>query len=371
MNILLIEPYFTGSHATWARDYQTHSAHQIEILKLSGAYWKWRMHGGAVTLARQFLESDSKPDLILATDMLDVTTFLALTRSRTASTPVAMYFHENQLSYPWSPTDRDVLNKRDRHYGFINYVSAMASDAIFFNSAYHRESFHVEVDRLLKHFPDHNESHSGEVLRERSQVLHLGLSLKKFDEHVGSDSAISDGPPIVLWNHRWEYDKNPDEFFDTLIALAADGVDFRLVILGERFSKQPDIFDRATLELGERVIHAGYAETAEEYAGWLHMSDILPVTSNQDFFGASIVEATYCRCRPLLPSRLTYPEIIPRAFHGQVLYDNGEFSGRLRALLTSGASLVPGLKEAVSVYDWTVMAPEYDEAFARIARKKE
>ena len=66
------------------------------------------MHGGAVTLARMFMESELQPDLILTTDMLDLTIFLSLTRSRTANIPTAIYFHENQLSYPWSTTDRDV-----------------------------------------------------------------------------------------------------------------------------------------------------------------------------------------------------------------------------------------------------------------------
>ena len=73
MKILLVEPYHTGSHASWAEGYARYSQHQVDILSLPGRFWKWRMHGGAVTLARQFLESETQPDLILATDMLDLT----------------------------------------------------------------------------------------------------------------------------------------------------------------------------------------------------------------------------------------------------------------------------------------------------------
>ena len=40
------------------------------------------MHGGAVTLANQFNEMAWTPDLIIATDMLDLTTFLSLTKKR-------------------------------------------------------------------------------------------------------------------------------------------------------------------------------------------------------------------------------------------------------------------------------------------------
>lgn len=74
MNILILEPYFTGSHADWADGYQKYSRHHIEILSLSGQLWKWRMHGGAVSLAQMFLSQNFSPDLLIATDMLDLTT---------------------------------------------------------------------------------------------------------------------------------------------------------------------------------------------------------------------------------------------------------------------------------------------------------
>ena len=63
---------------------------------------------------------------------------------------MAVYFHENQMSYPWSPTDRDVAKDRDKHYGFINFTTALAADAVFYNSQYHLESFFKELVKLLK-----------------------------------------------------------------------------------------------------------------------------------------------------------------------------------------------------------------------------
>ena len=45
-------------------------------------------------------------------------------RKKTKNIPTAIYFHENQISYPWSPRDRDKIQNRDNHYGFINYVCA-------------------------------------------------------------------------------------------------------------------------------------------------------------------------------------------------------------------------------------------------------
>ena len=150
----MVEPYLGGSHAAWAYGYQAHSRHQVALISHPDRFWKWRMHGGAVTLARQFLRRDRDPDLIVATDMLDLTTFLALTRHKTARLPVVIYFHENQICYPWSPKDRDILQKRDHHYGFINYSSALAADLVVFNSVYHQTAFFDALPRFLKQFPE-------------------------------------------------------------------------------------------------------------------------------------------------------------------------------------------------------------------------
>ena len=34
MIILILEPYFTGSHASWAKEYADYSQHKVEILSM-------------------------------------------------------------------------------------------------------------------------------------------------------------------------------------------------------------------------------------------------------------------------------------------------------------------------------------------------
>lgn len=224
-SILLVEPFDTGSHAAWMRGYQRYSQHTVEILSLPGQFWQWRMHGGAVTLARLFMASELRPDLILASDMLDLTTFLALTRSRTALTRSAVYFHENQLTYPAGPRI-----KRDLRLGFVNYASALAADYAFFNSAFHRREFLDELPRMLKHYPDYNELPTIDMIDAKSQVLPLGLELHRFDAFGPKLPADT---LVFLWNHRWEYDKNPETFFNALYELADRGCDFKVIVVGE------------------------------------------------------------------------------------------------------------------------------------------
>ena len=366
--ICLLEPYNTGSHKAWVEGYAAHSAHQAISLTLDGRFWKWRMHGGAVTLARMYRERQVRADLLLATDMLDLSTFLALTRDLTHDVPTALYMHENQLTYPPRPGE-----KRDLHYGFINYASMLCADRVFFNSRFHLESWFEELPRLLKHFPDYNELHTVQELRARSEVLPLGLDLSRLDAHRPSD--LTTGPAIILWNHRWEYDKNPGEFLQALYTLAERGTDFRVVLLGEVFVRVPAEFQEARERLGERILQFGYVESFAEYARWLWRADIVVSTALHDFFGAAVVEAMYCGCWPILPWRLSYPQFVPEAYRGRCLYRSREELLELLRQAIENASAwraeatgVHGspLREVVAGYDWSAIAPAYDRRlFAR------
>ncbi|MEM6630139.1 MAG: DUF3524 domain-containing protein, partial [Bacteroidota bacterium] len=310
MNILIIEPYFAGSHKAWAQGYQRHSKHRVEILSLSGHHWKWRMHGGAVTLARKFLTDRLKPDIIVATDMLDVSTFLALTRSQTASIPIYLYFHENQITYPRTTYDKDVKKDRDHHYGWINFVSALSANRVYFNSRFHLETFYKALPTFLNQFPDKKEKGQIEELEKKSKVLLLGMDFTPFLASF-PPSVVSDNSPLILWNHRWEYDKGPEVFFRVLWQLKTQHYSFRLAVLGESYSQQPPVFAQAQKLFKQEIIHWGYIESEAEYAKLLFEADVLPVTSLQDFFGMSVVEAMYANCIPLVPTGKVYEEHIP------------------------------------------------------------
>ena len=359
MKILLIEPYYTGSHKQWADGYKKHSSHEIRILSMKGQFWKWRMHGGAVTMAIEFNKMNWCPDLILTTDMLDLTTFLSLTRKKTDDIQTAIYFHENQISYPWSPNDRDIKQKRDSHYGFINYSSALASDRILFNSSFHMNSFLNSLPIFLRQFPDHQELDTINSIRDKAKLLYLGMDLKIFDRYKSSHKGV----PIILWNHRWEYDKNPELFFKVLNQIKDDGHNYGLIVLGENFSQSPTIFEKSKDSLKDKIVHWGYAKSFDEYAKWLWMADILPVTSNQEFFGASVMEAIYCRTWPILPNSLAYPELIPQEHHLDVLYKNeNELYKKVCNALKSNKKLKrTALGTIAQKFDWNKMAPLYDK----------
>ena len=366
MRIALLSPYDTGSHYSWLVGYQQHSGYDVTPLTLQGQFWKWRMHGGAVTLARHYREQAAAADLLLATDMLDLTTFLALTREATHNLPVALYMHENQLTYPMRPGET-----RDLHYAFINYASMLCADAIFFNSDYHRQAWFDELPRLLKHFPDYNELNTIPLLQERSRVLPLGLDLAALDAHRPDEPRS--GPLLIVWNHRWEYDKNPGPFFRALYALQERGLDFRVAVLGEHFVRVPPEFDEAHERLADRIVQFGYAESRAAYARWLWRADVVVSTAIHEFFGAAVVEALYCDCYPLLPNRLTYPQFIPADDRAVCLYDDDDALIERLAWAATHVDVVRGhsWRDTVKRYDWGAMAPVYDAALAQVAASRQ
>ena len=260
MNVLLISPYHGGSHQAWAEGFSSFSRHQVEILSLPARYWKWRMHGGAVTLAREFLNRGLSPELLLVTDMLDVTTFLSLTRRRTHSLKVVLYMHENQLTYPLpeepgSGPMRRQRGERDLHYAFINYSSMLTADGVVFNSQFHMRDLFGQLPRFLGHFPEFRERATVGALRQKSRVLPVGIDWESLWSRASSGVVSAKEVPLILWNQRWEYDKNMDEFLSALETIAAEGVSFEVALCGQSFQKQSQSFLDAVERLGSRVIH--------------------------------------------------------------------------------------------------------------------
>lgn len=392
MKLLLLSPYHGGSHAAWAVGYQQHSQHEVSLLTLPDRFWKWRMHGGAVTLARRFREQKLRPDVLLATDMLDVTTFLALTRDRTQEIPLVLYMHENQLTYPL-PEDgttgpmRRQLGERDYHYAFINYASMLAADAVWFNSQFHLESWFTAVPPFLKHFPEYNELGTVALLQAKSRVMPVGVDFRRLGDWeterlaqspnlavsrlaANRPSPISQSP-LVLWNQRWEYDKNPEAFFAALAKVAAAGIPFRLALCGQQYGQRPSAFDTALTQFTDQLIHVGHADFAT-YRRLLWQADVVISTAHHEFFGISILEAIYCHTFPLLPHRLSYPELIPATFHADCLYHTqDELVKRLIWALThaeEARNLGGELSTAVTPFGWTAVAPRYDNALTELTR---
>ncbi|MCK6471356.1 MAG: DUF3524 domain-containing protein [Planctomycetes bacterium] len=365
LRIAAIEPYHGGSHKAFLEALAKHSQHAFQVFAQSPRKWKWRMRGSALHFQKD-LASIGACDLVLASDFLNLAEFLGLARSRWpngAAPPVVLFMHENQLTYPVRSED-----ERDYHYAFTNITSCLAADAVWFNSAFHRDAFLAAVPAYLKRMPDDVPSGIEQEIAKRSRVMALGVEVPDASKAATRES---NAPLRIGWNHRWEFDKNPEAFFAALYALRDENVPFEAVVLGEQFRDSPDVFKTAKGELGPRVAHWGYAPSREAYFELLAGCDVVASSAIHEFFGLSVVEAALCGCALQLPKRLSYSEIVPPALHGEVLYDNDhELAARLKAFAARpGAAHALGakLREALAKYRWSERIAEYDAAFANAA----
>ncbi|MBX0329870.1 DUF3524 domain-containing protein [Oscillochloris sp. ZM17-4] len=362
MHILWLDPFHGGSHAAVSAGYAAHSLHQVTLLSLPiDGGWRWRMRGGAVSLARLARELGARPDLIVASDMLDLATFRALTADQLAGVPAAIYFHENQLTYPLPPG-----RKRDLSLAWVNYTSALAADAVIFNSAFHRRAFLAALPDLLGRYHDYQELQTVAEVAAKAHVLPPGVDLAGLEGPPEGDG----GPPVILWSSRWEYDKQPEAFFAGLDALERRGADFRLIVAGEHIDPNAPAFAEARARWAARSIHWGYAASRQAYARLLRRADVLVSTAIQEFFGIGVVEAMFCGCAPILPRRLNYPDLIPAPLHADHLYDDAGGMADLLAAALARAGAGRDTWRALAVpYAWPALAPRYDALLATVARR--
>ncbi|MBI2880140.1 MAG: DUF3524 domain-containing protein [Candidatus Tectomicrobia bacterium] len=357
-DVLLLEPFYGGSHRAFVDGLRRHSRHRVEALTLPARFWKWRMRGAAILLAGRMKGLARPPDVILASDMLSVADLKALLGPQ--APPVLLYMHENQLSYP-VPRGEAV----DYQFGFTNVTSCLAADRVLFNSNFHRDAFLRALPGFLRRMPDCRPAGVPEEIRKKSSVLPLGCDLA--DLRPKPDSPNPSGPLAILWNHRWEFDKAPEVFFEALRRLQGDRLPFRVIVCGENFQAKPEVFLQARRRLRRRLLHFGYEPSRARYARLLSEADVAVSTALQENFGLSAIEAMYAGCYPLLPRRLSYPEILPSPFHADHLYEGpDDLYRRLRALLRRGVPPAfdrEGLRRALAPYDWRAMIGRYDELF--------
>ncbi len=366
LRVALVEPFWGGSHRAFADGWAAASRHRIEVFSLPARFWKWRMRGAAFRFARDLAPRLEEVDLVFATGLLDLAHLRALLPARV---PAALYFHENQAAYPDRPGEE--APERDLQYAFTNLASAAAADAVAFNSAFQREAFFRAMGVLVRRMPDARPTDVLEAVQGKTRVLHLGVELADLPPRQPPDG----GPPVVLWNHRWEHDKAPELFFRVLGRLADRGVPFRLAVAGESFGRVPRVFAQARRRLADRVVQWGYLPDREAYTALLARCDVVVSTARQENFGISVVEAVAAGAHPLVPRALAYPEVLPGQLHGPCLYDGeGDLAGRLARLLDgSERRLDPdALRRAVARYGWDCRAPAFDgfvdEVFLKTGR---
>jgi len=351
-HILLLEPYYGGSHKAFLRGLQNHVDMDFTLITLPARKWKMRMQTAAPWLAEQIIDlhrQGKRFDGMLCSTFLDLAVLRALLARAGIWLPAAVYFHENQFAYPGR-----ILDPGYFQFTNINLTTALCADLLAFNSRFNFESFLPGIRKFIAKVADISLAGVVEQVQAKSCVLYPGLDFSVIDS---VDPQPLQNKPVLIWNHRWEHDKDPHAFFHALYELDAAGIDFGLIVLGQHFNDRPPVFAEAEQQLGRHIMHFGYVNNRAEYARLLNQGDLVVSTARHEFFGMAVLEAARAGCRPLVPDRLAYVELYPDQFR----YQPATLIQALRASLAT----LPNqqnrgeYKKLAAPFAWPSLAGEY------------
>ncbi|KAJ8393779.1 hypothetical protein AAFF_G00056940 [Aldrovandia affinis] len=408
MSVLLVEAFYGGSHKQLI-DLLRDDLEGCVAYTLPAKKWHWRARTAAVYFM-QTIPASASYRVLFASSVLNLAELAGL-RPDLARLKKVLYFHENQLVYPVRKSQQ-----RDFQYGYNQVLSCLVADVVAFNSAFNMESFLTSIATFMKRIPDHRPRDLEALIRPKCRVLHFPIrfphvkrssppheaavcaeesthsqspggdqasgavkrSLPKPDvaeddeEHAelgpcdtggACDGGANQQRPLhIVWPHRWEHDKGPEVFFQTLLRLKETGLLFELSVLGETFTEVPDVFAKAREELDAYVSHWGYAPSKDDYIKVLCQADVVVSTAQHEFFGVAMLEAVHCGCYPLCPKALVYPEIFPAEY----LYSTPEqLFKRLRAFCRRpDVARRHRVKVDTSVFSWAALRRKFGSLLA-------
>lgn len=362
LRVAFVESFLGESHRAFALGWAERSAHAMTLLSLPGERWKWRMRSAAWVLGEQLAALRPRPHVVVATGLLDLAHLRQAARD--LHVPFLLYFHENQLSYP-----RPRGSKLDRGFATAHLASLLAADGVAFNSRFQREEMLREMRAFLAEMPAPRPR--GVLTRiSRARVLAPGLDLAGFPEPRSREPA---SPPAIVWNHRWEEDKRPSAFARVMFRLAEREAPFQLILLGKTSQVEPTPLLEMRSRLAERTWRGEPARTRKSYVSWLARGDIAVSTAAQENFGYAVLEAMAAGCVPLLPERLSYPEILPPALRDTLLYPSERALGERLESWLRDPPLWTGLRaramRAARRHEWTERVQALDAWAASAGRR--
>lgn len=325
MHILLLSAYDADSHRRWHQGLRAHfPEYHWTTLTLPPRYFSWRIRGNSLSWSftqREVLER--RYDLVIATSMTDLSTLRGMVPNL-ASIPTLVYFHENQFAYPENRL-HECEPQRNVEPQILNLYTALCGDAIVFNTEFNRQTFLQGVAALLKKLPDHVPKGVVEQLSERSSVIPVPLEEVCFTTPGCSSAEEAElwpargatRPLRLLWAARWEFDKGPELLLAILQELQSRGVDFQLCLLGQGFRQAPPQFGNIQTEFSRQLVQFGHEPDVLRYRQWLATADMVLSTALHEFQGLAVLEAIAAGCVPVLPRRLSYPEMVSDPY----LYD--------------------------------------------------
>lgn len=351
----LLSAYDADSHKRWAQGLMSACAQSFEWdhHTMPARYFDWRVQGNALHWATQTWRA---PKCLVATSMTDLCNARGLVPA--LNVPALWYAHENQFAYPARPSSTPSPNLM--HHQLRSIMGALSSTQVVFNSAFNRRTFLQGARALLNKMPDFGNPGCIDDIEAKSHVLAVPLEDDLLTHHR---AAPLEGPVRILWNHRWEYDKAPDRFFEAIGQLDAKGYAFELVVMGQQFKRAPKAFVEAQKRLAHRIVQWGYVPDRSTYRALVASCDLVISTALHEFQGLAVQEAMALGVRPVVPARLAYVEYTTPS--DQYASHPDDATQDTRALLTHLEHLLSDTRWRAHRLDfphqwcWSAAAPAY------------
>ena len=371
MKALLLSAYAARSHVHWQHSLVAMaSSWQWRQLSLPPRHFSWRVRGNPLYWSQVERTALAQPyDVLVATSMVDLATLRGLVPSL-GSVPALLYFHENQFAYPAQAHQSSLLEAQ-----MVSLYAALAADALAFNSAYNRDSFVDGVDALLTRLPDRVPPGIPQQLRDKALVLPVPIDLEVTTATTatwpGAQGAPGQRPLRLLWSGRFEHDKGGEGLLRLLQRLEGQGTAYELALTGQQFRRSPAVFAQIQREFRHRLVHFGFVESADYLRALRGEADLVLSTALHEFQGLAVLEAVAAGCLPVVPERLSYPEIYPPRFRYASLPLEPEAEAaaaaalvrQLATTLARGTAQVPD----ISAYGRAALQPRYQDLLARLA----
>lgn len=183
LDILALEPFFGGARRAMLETVVRCSRHRWTVLKLPR-----RLAAAAIWFAEQISRHwVGGLDVLFTSEAMNLASLYQLA-PQLARHPSVAYFHEHQLP---------DLTARQRHVDepldLVNLSTAQAAEEIWFNSAYHRESFMRRAAALVDRHPELSGRDPIRRIRSKAQLVPPPVDLDLVHE-VGDASAIPREP---------------------------------------------------------------------------------------------------------------------------------------------------------------------------------
>jgi len=356
--VLVLSAYHAQSHDYWAKALMKGLTEiDFTLLTLPPRHFAWRTRGNSLSWGLgDYPELDQDYDTILATSMVDICALRGF-RPKLSRARLIVYFHENQFAYPASSAQYKDIN-----IPLTSIYSALCADQVIFNSNFNRSTFLAGSEQLLKKMPDQVPKGILHHLESVSQVIPVPLQYEQTRAlHYNSGEKIH-----LVWNHRWEHDKNPEVLFKALSRLKASNIPINCSIVGQSFRHSPRVFQEEYSKFQDIIQHFGFLDT-DDYFSLLSEANVVISTAWHDFQGLSMQQAMAHGCIPIAPNRMAYPEYVPDELlynctpqEDQVPYEADQLAQKVISLFHRGFHLDIN---PIAEYCWPNLESQYSNLF--------